>query len=103
MSKKVILAGGSGFLGESLARFLLKKSYKVIILSRKPTRSENGLRYVQWDGQQIGEWSAEMDGSYAVINFTGKSVNCIYTKKNRQEIVSSRLDSVKVLREAVKQ
>jgi len=103
MPKKVILAGGSGFLGRSLAEHLLVKGYEVIIFSRGQTREEKGLRYVQWDGTHLGEWSREIDGSYAVINFTGKSVNCIYTKKNREEIIRSRLDSVKVLDQAIRE
>ncbi|WP_134684782.1 TIGR01777 family oxidoreductase [Brevibacillus migulae] len=103
MAKKVILAGGSGFLGRSLAEYLLVKGYEVVIFSRGQARQENGIRYVQWDGTHVGEWVREIDGSYAVINFTGKSVNCIYTKKNREEIMRSRLDSVQVLDQAIGQ
>lgn len=100
MIKKVILAGGSGFLGTYLGEFLLSKGYEVVILSRGKSGTKNGMIYVQWDGFTLGDWVDEIDGSHAVVNFTGKSVNCIYTKKNREEIVSSRLDSVRVLREA---
>ncbi|MFN7249728.1 MAG: TIGR01777 family oxidoreductase [Anaerobacillus sp.] len=103
MRKKIILAGGSGFLGKALAKFLVEKGYEVVILSRKAAVSEEHIKYVQWDGRQLGEWAREIDGSYAVVNFTGKSVNCIYTKKNREEIIASRIDSVKVLRDAIKQ
>jgi uncharacterized protein len=103
MRKKVILAGGSGFLGKALAKFLVEKDYEVIILSRKAAVSEDHIKYVQWDGRHLGEWAREIDGSYAVVNFTGKSVNCIYTKKNREEIIASRINSVIVLRDAIKQ
>jgi uncharacterized protein (TIGR01777 family) len=100
MSKKVILAGGSGFLGKSLAAFLTERGYQVVILTRGKSNIHAGIKYVHWDGANLGFWADEIDGSYAVVNFTGKSVNCIYTKKNREEIISSRLNSVKVLREA---
>ncbi|MCT8138458.1 TIGR01777 family protein [Anaerobacillus sp. CMMVII] len=103
MGKKIVLAGGSGFLGKSLANFLLGKGYQVVILSRNSAPLDGQIKYVQWDGKTLGDWASEIDGSYAVVNFTGKSVNCIYTKKNREEIVSSRLDSVRVLREAILQ
>ncbi|MDN4525801.1 TIGR01777 family oxidoreductase [Fictibacillus fluitans] len=101
MSKKIVLAGGSGFLGENLAEFLQTRNYDIVILSRQPYKVEKGIRYIQWDGRSMDEWASELDGSHAVVNFTGKSVNCIYTKKNREEIVSSRIDSVRVLKEAI--
>lgn len=103
MAKRVVLAGGSGFLGMSLAEFLTEKEYEIVVLSRSANRQERGMKFVQWDGTSLGNWAKEVDGAYAVINFTGKSVNCIYTKKNKEEIISSRLDSVKVLREAINQ
>ncbi|RXI97746.1 TIGR01777 family protein [Anaerobacillus alkaliphilus] len=103
MSKKVVLAGGSGFLGASLADYLDAKGYEVVILTRGSAKVNGNITYLQWDGESLGEWAQEIDGSYAVVNFTGKSVNCIYTKKNREEIISSRIQSVKVLIEAIEQ
>lgn len=100
---KVVLPGGSGFLGSALAQFLTQQGYEVVILSRQGAKSDQGVRYVQWDGRQPGDWAEEIEGSLAIVNFAGKSVNCIYTKANREEILSSRLDSVRVLREAVLQ
>lgn len=102
MTKKIILAGGSGFLGTSLAEYLTNKGYQVVILSRTATNFDQPIKYVQWDGVHLDDWSEEIDGSYAIVNFTGKSVNCIYTKKNREEIISSRLNSVKVIDEAIR-
>lgn len=101
MKKKIVLAGGSGFLGHALAAHLNVKGYEIVILTRGSARQQGQYRYVHWDGRTLGEWTNEVDGSYAVINFTGKSVNCIYTKKNREEIVRSRLDSVKVVDDAI--
>lgn len=105
MKKKIILAGGSGFLGEALASFLADKGHEVVILTRRSSRpGENRaqVRYVRWDAASLGEWTSELEGSGALVNFTGKSVNCIYTKKNRDEIIRSRLDSVHVLAEAIR-
>ncbi|MDM5337545.1 NAD-dependent epimerase/dehydratase family protein [Fictibacillus enclensis] len=78
MAKKIVLAGGSGFLGENLADYLQNRNYDIVILSRQPEKVEKGIRYIQWDGRSIGSWASELDGSHAVVNFTGKSVNCIY-------------------------
>lgn len=102
MSKKVILAGGSGFLGKALASFLTQKGYEVVIFTRGDSHERQQIRYVHWDGKTPGEWTREIDGSLAVVNFTGKSVNCIYTEKNKDEIVRSRIDSVQVLTDAIR-
>ncbi|NDI34105.1 TIGR01777 family oxidoreductase [Chengkuizengella sediminis] len=102
MSRKIIMPGGSGFLGTSLANYLVKLGYEVVILTRQPSSTKNHIRYVHWDGQTLGDWQKEIEGSYAIINFTGKSVNCIYTKKNKENILSSRINSVKILHESIK-
>ncbi len=102
MSKRVILAGGSGFLGESLTNFLLGRGYEVTVLSRGKEGFKDGAEFIRWDGKNMdARWVDRIDGSCAVVNFTGKSVNCIYTEKNKREIIESRLDSVRVLKEAV--
>jgi len=52
---------------------------------------------VHWDGQSTGPWGNELENSDVLINLTGKSVNCRYNKKNKKEILRSRLDATKVL------
>jgi uncharacterized protein (TIGR01777 family) len=99
--KTIILAGGSGFLGQSAAVFFKDKGYAVTILSRQPGRSADGIDYVQWDGKNSGPWEKTMEGADAVINFTGKSVNCIYNDANKAEIIASRIDSVKAIANAI--
>lgn len=74
----------------------------VTILTRGKTATNDQIEYIHWDGVRLeDEWASRIDESYAVINFTGKSVNCLYTKGNREEIISSRLASVQVLQEAI--
>ncbi|GGE57331.1 TIGR01777 family oxidoreductase [Priestia taiwanensis] len=101
--KKIVLPGGSGFLGRSLAEYLQAFGYEIVILTRGSSTVKGKIKYVHWDGETLGDWKAEIDGCDAVVNFTGKSVNCIYTQKNREEIVESRLRSVSVLQEAILQ
>lgn len=101
VTKKILLPGGSGFLGQSLALFLQDKGYEVVILTRGTSQTKHNIRYVHWDGATAGDWTRELEGCHAVVNFTGKSVNCIYTKKNREEIIQSRLDSVDILTRAI--
>lgn len=101
MSKRIILAGGSGFLGGALADELLERKYEVIILTRSPKSNTGQAMQVGWDGKTIGPWASLLEDAEAVVNLTGKSVNCRYTPANRKEIIESRVDSVRTLGEAI--
>jgi uncharacterized protein (TIGR01777 family) len=103
MSGLIILAGGSGFLGQSLAKELHQKGYEVIVLGRAAPHRSATARQVQWDARTIGDWAILLDGAQAVVNLTGRSVNCRHTLENRREILDSRVDSVRVLGEAIAQ
>jgi uncharacterized protein (TIGR01777 family) len=96
-SGRIILAGGSGFLGRAIARRLSERGYEPVTLTRSP----KGPREVKWDGKTVGDWLAEMDGALAVVNLAGKSVNCRYTAENRREIIESRVDSVHAIDSAI--
>ena len=56
---------------------------------------------VGWDARALGDWADEIDGADAVINLAGRSVNCRYTPSNRRSILESRVDSTRVVGEAV--
>jgi uncharacterized protein (TIGR01777 family) len=107
--ERIILAGGSGFIGTLLARDLAAVGYEVIILSRDAARSGSGtptgaLRQctaLQWDGRTLGPWAKSLEGALAVVNLAGRSVNCHHNEKNRHEIIASRVNSVRVLGEAI--
>jgi uncharacterized protein (TIGR01777 family) len=98
MNTKVILAGGSGFIGQSLTPLLLSAGYEVVVLTRAPsTNKSNSVLSVHWDGKNLGDWAQVMDGAAAIVNLTGRSINCRHTPKNRRAIVESRVNSVRVL------
>jgi uncharacterized protein (TIGR01777 family) len=92
---KIVIPGGSGQVGSLLARALHDEGHAVVVLSRSP-RTEP-WRTVRWDGASPGDWSAEIDGSDAVINLAGRSVNCRYTPENRREILESRMHSTRAV------
>lgn len=96
----IILAGGTGQIGQILAREL-GASHHLKILTRGQPRKVGNLEYIHWDAATLGEWAAYLDGAEAVINLAGRSVNCRYTAQNRREILESRVDSTKVLAEAI--
>lgn len=132
MKQKIILAGGSGFLGQALASYFQARGFQIIVLSRSPrcrSRGEETLikastreflkdqslltsaptdkisaptyKEVGWDACTPGAWTNELETALAVVNLTGKSVNCRYNARNRREILDSRVNSTHVLGEAI--
>jgi len=103
MKERIIIAGGSGFLGTTLATQLAKMNYEPVILTRNPKNYTGMGRAIDWDGKTIAEnWLAEIEGSHALINLAGKNVNCRPGKANREAILQSRIQSVDVLGKAVR-
>lgn len=102
MLNKIVLAGGSGYLGRVLARYFHGKAKEIIILSRKKAdRNDSAVRTVVWNATTRGEWEKELDGADLVVNLCGKNVNCRYTEKARAEILDSRLEPTTLLGEAI--
>jgi uncharacterized protein len=101
--KRIILAGGSGFLGQALAAHFLNAQWEVVILTRSPGQCGVAGRQVAWDACALGSWQKELEGATALINLTGKSVNCRYNARNRKEILDSRVNSTRVLGQAIGQ
>lgn len=100
MPPKAILAGGSGLLGRAVAKKLLNLGWEVVILSRSPQGETTG-REVLWNGETGGAWTAELEGAAALVNFAGRSINCVFTLEHCREIMDSRINSVKALGKAV--
>ncbi len=98
---KIVIPGGSGYVGTVLARALHASGNEVVVLSRRPKQSP--WRTVQWDGEKLGKWTEEFEAADAIINLAGQSVNCRYTAENRRIITESRLKSTKVVGEAITQ
>ena len=101
MKRRIILAGGSGFLGQVLAKHFLASGHDVVILTRTPKPRADGVGEIVWDGQTSGPWVGELEGAEAVINLAGRSVNCRYHERNRKIILDSRISPTRVLGEAV--
>lgn len=96
---KIVIPGGSGQVGTVLAWAFHNDGHDVVVLSRKPTVSE--WRTVIWDAETISDWADEIDGADVVINLAGRNVNCRYNAENRREIMDSRVNSTKVVGEAI--
>jgi uncharacterized protein len=115
-AKKIIIAGGTGFIGQELARYFGKEN-KIVILSRLVSNTQNNtynnhllspaegynITYRRWDGKHLEKhWTLELEGADMLINLAGKSVNCRYNEKNKQAIFDSRVNTTKLLGEAIK-
>lgn len=96
----IVIPGGSGQVGQLLARAFRNDGHDVAILTRQPATGAVG-RPVLWDARTPGDWTSELEDADVVINLAGKSVNCRYTPKNREEITRSRVDSTKAIGLAV--
>lgn len=101
--KRIVIAGGSGFLGISMAEQFASDGAKVTILSRsKPTVIGNWTDE-KWDGRTLGHWATRLDGADAVVNLAGRTVNCIKTPDHQDEILRSRVESTRVLGAAMRE
>jgi uncharacterized protein len=102
MANKIVLAGGSGFLGQALGRRLAAEGWEVVVLTRDADRFAvpddlPACRAVQWNAETGGAWAAELAGAAAVVNFAGRSINCVHTLENSREILASRVKAVQAL------
>jgi uncharacterized protein (TIGR01777 family) len=98
---KIVIPGGSGQVGTVLARAFHGRGDDVVVLSRNP--ADAPWRVVMWDGETLGDWVSEFEGTDAVINLAGQSVNCRYTPENRRIIMDSRVKSTKIVGDAIAQ
>ena len=99
--RKIVIAGGSGFLGRVLISHFKELKDELIILTRGQGGERNGVRYIHWDGEKVDSWTEALEGADVLINLSGRTVNCRYSDKNKKEIVQSRLLSTRVLGEAL--
>jgi NAD dependent epimerase/dehydratase family enzyme len=97
---RVIIVGGTGFLGYSHARHLSDAGYEVVVLSRHAPRERGSCRHVLWDARTVDAWAAELEGARAVVNLAGRSVDCVKTPDHCDEILRSRVESTMALRRA---
>ena len=101
--KKLIIAAGTGFLGNVLIQHFKNKFEEIVILTRGKSEIKNQIKYVNWNAKSFSGWEKELENTDVVINLAGKSVDCRYTEKNKTEILASRIDSTKILNEAILQ
>src|ERR1035437_2143418 len=92
---KIVLPGGSGQVGQALARHFTERGHQVTVLTRGPYTAS--WQTVHWDGESIGPWTEYLEGADVCINLAGRSVNCRYDVANREAIYTSRIRSTQLL------
>lgn len=100
---RIVIAGGTGYLGTNLARYLTEFGCDVIVLGRHHPQGDLHVRFVPWDGRTLGDWVQLLDGAAALVNLAGRSVDCIKTPDHCDQILRSRVESTRVLGQALRQ
>jgi uncharacterized protein (TIGR01777 family) len=107
MSQRIVISGGTGFLGKRLAERFSREGHEVVVLTRSERLPGDlaelaGVRAVKWDAVSGGDWEREIDGAQAVIHLAGEqAVGVRYTESVKQRIVDSRVKSGEALVRAI--
>ncbi len=104
--KKIIITGGTGFIGTHLTQKLLSKGYSVVVLTRNPSKFLShtpSLTYARWDGNTADGWGDLVNESYAIINLAGESIaSTRWTSEKKSKILQSRLNAGSAIIDAIK-
>jgi len=92
MKTKIVIAGGTGFVGQYLTKKFTASGYEVVVISRNKDQ-------VSWDNTFL--ITEALENAAMLINLSGKSVDCRYNEKNKKEIYDSRIDTTKILGNAI--
>lgn len=92
---RIVLPGGSGLVGQLLARHFQEGGHHVTVLTRGPYTAP--WQTVHWDGEHAGPWVEALEGADVCVNLAGRSVNCRYSARNRQQIYGSRIHSTRLV------
>jgi uncharacterized protein (TIGR01777 family) len=110
--RKIIIAGGTGFIGKELIRLWVHDDIVVLTRNLKNVQTNSydheyrvegldNVKYVLWNAKDKGDWTSELEAADIIINLCGKSVNCRYTTENKRRILSSRTEPTQALGTAI--
>ncbi len=105
---KIVIAGGTGFVGSALSQFLIQGSHSLSILTRRPKQprlvtSSPSLSYVSWDAKSLGPWIQILEDADALINLAGEGIaDKRWSRKRKDEILLSRIQTTQILVEAMR-
>jgi hypothetical protein len=100
---KVLIAGGSGFMGKHLIKSLIADSHQIWVLTRNPSQKIEGAQVVGWDGKTTDSWGYIVNEMDAVVNLSGLSTNnWPWTKRKKEKFITSRTQPGRALATAIK-
>lgn len=98
MIKRILIAGGTGFVGSHLIPFLAQNGYELVLLTRRNITSKENTAYYKWDINKGYIDEKAFQGVEAVINLTGADIGKKrWTNSRKEEIVESRIKSTRLL------
>ena len=98
---RIVIPGGTGYLGRALAGRLVARGDDVVLLTRGPPRTTDGWRAVTWDAATVGDWVEEVEGADAIVHLSGRRVDTRASRRNIDELISSRVQPVRAVGDAV--
>ncbi len=103
---KIVISGGTGFIGAYVLRHLSKGPHEIVLFTRSGNRTETieaaTVRYVHWNAYAAGVWMNEIDGTDVVINLVGKNVvEERWNERAKQEMYDSRIIPTKLIVDAI--
>lgn len=101
MKPTLIVFGANGFIGRYVTRYYARRGWEVVAVARSQKGWSGDGMFLEWDGKSLGPWAEALEGSAAVINLAGRSVNCRYDEANRRAIMDSRVNSTRVIGAAI--
>lgn len=98
---RIVIAGGSGFLGHALVKEFQSHGYEIVVLTR--SRKQSGeVQAVVWDGETVGEWAGFLNGAVAIINLAGEAITKLWNEENKKRILDSRIKSTEAIGKAIR-
>lgn len=97
--KKILIAGGTGFVGKQLIDFLVGKGYSIHVLTRKPRANlTENICFFRWDIERQYIDKKAFEGVEILINLTGANIGeKRWTQQRKKEIIDSRIESINLL------
>ena len=103
MNKQIVITGGTGYIGLTLASYLAEAGYTPILISRNPPSYPIPYSHYTWDSRTPKGWGHCLEGSFAVVNLAGRTVDCIKTPDHCDEILRSRVESTEAIGKALRE
>jgi len=105
---KIIIAGGTGLVGQNLIPVLISAGHTLFLLSRRAAQKNlfplDRVQTLYWDGKTLGDWTRCFDGADVVINLCGEGIaDKRWSSQQKEKLRLSRLDSTRLIVEAIKQ